>query len=43
MREHANSAKESINMAGFQVSALDVSRRIAADLSAARSTVTFGE
>jgi GntR family transcriptional regulator of vanillate catabolism len=29
MREHANSAKESINMAGFQVSAVDVARRVA--------------
>src|SRR5262245_43494771 len=29
MREHANSAKESINMAGFQVSAADVTRRVA--------------
>ena len=29
MREHANSAKESINIAGFQVSAVELARRVA--------------
>jgi GntR family transcriptional regulator of vanillate catabolism len=38
MREHANSAKESINMAGFHVSAVSAARRVARADDAATAT-----